>query len=70
MFIHSKKLNNCNCGSKSLPILDSDDFVPCWNVTCENCHKIYHSEDWSLNGAVRVWNENNLKNKEDENKYK
>ncbi len=59
MLIHSEKLNPCKCGSKKVPILDSDDFVPCWDVSCQDCGQRQWRDDWSMVGAVRVWNEVN-----------
>jgi hypothetical protein len=60
MFIHSQKLNPCKCGSKKTPDLDSDDMVPCWAVQCYDCKQFVHSGDWSLGGAVRKWNQENI----------
>ena len=59
MFIHSEKLNPCKCGSQKQPILDSDDFVPCWDVSCRDCGQRQNSDSWSKNGAVSKWNEEN-----------
>lgn len=57
--IHSQQLNPCTCGSKELPVLDSDDMVPSWNVACHDCGKYHHDEKWTFVGAVREWNKNN-----------
>ena len=59
MFIHSEQLNPCKCGSKKQPDLDSDDMVPCWSVRCHDCGKNLSHHNWSMSGAVKVWNEQN-----------
>jgi hypothetical protein len=59
MLIHNETLNPCKCGSKKKPDLDSDDMVPCWAVQCYDCKQFVHSQDWSMRGAVRKWNEEN-----------
>lgn len=56
MFVHSEKLNPCKCGSKKTPDLDSDDVVPCWGVKCYDCGQFQNSSNWSMAGAVKVWN--------------
>lgn len=63
MLVHNKKLNQCSCGSEKMPDLDSDDMIPTWSVRCYNCGKFCHDENWSFEGAVRVWNKENNKSK-------
>lgn len=63
MFVHSEILNQCKCGSKKIPDLDSDDMFPCWIVQCYDCGQKCHDNRFSLDGAVKKWNEeNNTKN--------
>ena len=64
MLIHSETLNPCSCGSKKTPDLDSDDMVPSWAVQCLDCGKFVHDEKWTMQGAVRKWNEENPVTKE------
>ena len=59
MFIHSEKLNPCKCGSKKTPDLDSDDMLPCWSVFCCDCKQNQHDSNWTMEGAVKIWNANN-----------
>lgn len=66
MLIHSETLNPCKCGSKKKPDLDSDDMVPCWAVQCLDCGQLRHDKNWSMHGAVKIWNENNPTNVENQ----
>ncbi len=65
MFIHNQKLNPCKCGSKKQPLLDSDDFTPCWLVRCRDCGQVQNGIKWTLEGAVKKWNEENKTNNYD-----
>lgn len=65
--IHSEKLNPCKCGSEKQPDLDSDDMVPCWGVQCHDCGQFQHDKNWTMNGAVKKWNEQNPIIKSDKN---
>ena len=56
-----ENINPCKCGSKNKPILDSDDFVPCWSIYCRDCKQDLHSENYSHDGAIIVWNKENPK---------
>lgn len=59
MFVHDYKLNPCKCGFSNKPTLDSDVMIPCWAVECTACHQFQHDENWTLNGAIKVWNDAN-----------
>ncbi len=59
MYIHSHELNQCKCGSLKRPDLDSDDMIPCWGVRCLDCNQFQHDKNWSEEGAVKKWNEEN-----------
>jgi hypothetical protein len=59
MFIHEQNLNDCKCGSKKTPDLDSDDMVPCWAVRCFDCNQMQHGENWTIGEAVEKWNKEN-----------
>ncbi len=62
MLHHSYKINACKCGSEQMPVLDSDDMIPCWGVRCSDCNQFQHGKDWDSNGAVKKWNEENPSN--------
>lgn len=62
MFIHSEKLNQCKCGSKKRPDLDSDDMFPCWIVQYYGCGQKCHDDRFSFDGAIIKWNKENLNN--------
>lgn len=59
MLVHSYKLNTCKCGSNKIPILDSDDMIPCWGVSCSDCNQFQHGKYWDADGAVEKWNKEN-----------
>lgn len=62
-FIHNYEINLCKCGSDKKTILDSDDMFPSWGVTCYDCNQFQHGKNWDATGAVKKWNEENLKQK-------
>ena len=57
--VHSEKINPCKCGSKKKPDLDSDDMVPSWMVQCYDCGEKAYDKNWTMQGAVKKWNEQN-----------
>ena len=62
----AQQINPCKCGSKKKPDFDSDDMIPCWAVQCYDCRQFAHGSNWTMEGALKAWNNANpitIKNK-------
>jgi hypothetical protein len=59
MLIHNQTINPCKCGSKDIPVLDSDDMIPSWGVKCYDCQQFQYNDWNSAESAVGKWNKEN-----------
>jgi hypothetical protein len=45
-----QQINPCKCGSKKKPDLY------CWTVQCYDCKQFVFDSKWTMEGALREWN--------------
>jgi hypothetical protein len=64
MLIHNYTINPCKCGSKKIPVLDSDDMIPTWAVKCYECQQLQYNDWNSAASAVNKWNKENPLNED------